>query len=372
MKKFGTPQRTNEATWRKKEKCWRIDVQLNGKRRPFRSSTPGRKGKIECEAKADEWLENGITNNPRIKELYEDFLKEIKRTSGSGDYVQLEKMGRLYLTKKYGMRHIASMTNQDWQNCITAVYEKGLSRKTCSNVRGAITRLYKHCRMNRIGMERPEFLSLPKNAPVRERSILQPEQVKTLFQMEWITRNGKQETSWCIHAWRFIVLTGLRRGECCGLQWEDINDNVLRVARSINAENEETKGKTKNAQRPMYLSPMMLSVLAEQKEATTKAGVISPWIFPEPDGGRMNPSHISNSWAVYRRQHGLSCGIHELRHTMISLVSPSVPDALLKPIVGHSEKMDTDVYRHRVEGQAEEAADLIDGVFTRILNPQKK
>lgn len=193
-------KRTNEASWSDAKKHWYIAVQVNGKRKFFYSSITGRKGKIDAEAKADEWLERGVFNDPRLSELYAGFLAEIKRTSGSGDYVQIEKMGRLYITPKYGMRRVSSMTNQDWQNCITAVYEKGLSRKTCSNVRGAITRLYKYCKMNRIDMERPEFLSVPKNAPVKERTILQPDQMKLLFETDWIMHNGKREKSWCIYA----------------------------------------------------------------------------------------------------------------------------------------------------------------------------
>ena len=51
--------RTNEARWDEARKRWRIDVQRDGKRRPFYSAIPGRKGKAECHYKADEWLEEG-------------------------------------------------------------------------------------------------------------------------------------------------------------------------------------------------------------------------------------------------------------------------------------------------------------------------
>ena len=33
-------------------------------------------------------------------------------------------------------------------------------------------------------------------------------------------------------AWRIFAVTGLRRGELCGLQWSDIHDNYLMVART--------------------------------------------------------------------------------------------------------------------------------------------
>ena len=54
--------RTNEAKWNEKRQMWRIDVQKDGVRKSFYSTIPGRKGKIECHSKADEWLEHDVFN----------------------------------------------------------------------------------------------------------------------------------------------------------------------------------------------------------------------------------------------------------------------------------------------------------------------
>lgn len=55
-------KRTNTAVWSDKYKRWQVNVQQDGKRRSFYSSTPGRKGQREANAKADAWLDNGIEN----------------------------------------------------------------------------------------------------------------------------------------------------------------------------------------------------------------------------------------------------------------------------------------------------------------------
>ena len=44
-----TTERTIEAKWIDKEKHWKINIQKDGQRKTFRSSTPGIKGKIEAE-----------------------------------------------------------------------------------------------------------------------------------------------------------------------------------------------------------------------------------------------------------------------------------------------------------------------------------
>lgn len=363
-------KRTNEAKWIPERNTWRIAVQSSGIRRDFYSSTKGRKGKIECEIKADDWLDSKGESlaNPRVENLWEQYLADVKATTGSSNYIKTEQMGRLYLLPKLKNKRIAAVTLQDWQNCINAAGKRGLAKKTCSNIRGAITTLYRYCRRNRIQMERPEMLTLPRNAPVGERKILQPEQLRTLFTEDKVDVRGVPTVCWCIHFWRLSALTGMRRGELAGLKWSDIDGSVLHISRSINSQHEETRGKNDNARRFIVLSKRMQAVLSDQRAALKRAGIVSPWVFPEVDGERIDPDRVDREWYKYRKAHNITSSIHELRHTMISVVSPEVPDALLKPLVGHSKAMDTDIYRHVVDGQAERAAMLIDGVFDKILD----
>ncbi len=300
--------------------------------------------------------------------MWVQYLADVKATTGSGNYVKTEQMGRLYLLPTLHNKRTASITMQDWQNCINAAGKRGLAKKTCSNIRGAVTTLYRYCRRNRIQMERPEYLTIPHNAPVGERKILQPDQLRILFSTDWIYRKGLETSCWCVHLWRLCALTGMRRGELAGLKWADIDGAVLHISRSINNQQEETRGKNDNARRYIVLSPRMQKVIADQRAALKRAGIVSPWIFPGQDGERIHPDSIDREWMQYRKQHGITSSIHELRHTMISVVSPEVPDALLKPLVGHSKAMDTDIYRHVVDGQAERASSMIDDVFSRILD----
>lgn len=362
--------RKNEARWSPTQNLWRIDIQKDGKRKIIYSSIKGRKGKIDCEAKADAWLEmqGAEEANPRLCDLWAQYLTDVKASSGSSNYIKTEQIGRLYILPTLKNRHIKSIRMQDWQNCINAAGKRGLSKKTCSNIRGAITTLYRYCRRNRITMERPEYLTVPRDAPVGERRILQPDQLRTLFTREDVIYRGAKTPCWCIHLWRLCALTGMRRGELAGLKWSDIDGSILHISRSINSQREETRGKNDNARRYIVLSPLMQKELDEQRSATKRAGVVSPWIFPAQNGEQISPDSIDREWMRYRKQHGITSSIHELRHTMISVVSPEVPDALLKPLVGHSKAMDTDIYRHIVDGQAARASELIDGVFARLLD----
>ena len=78
------------------------------------------------------------------------------------------------------------------------------------------------------------------------------------------------------------LATGMRRGELCALQWDDLNlrtgelhiqRQVIHVAGALH----ESAPKTKSSDRVVILPPAVLDVLRELKERTD-----SRWIFPSP------------------------------------------------------------------------------------------
>ena len=185
--------------------------------------------------------------------------------------------------------------------------------------------------------------------------------------------HGKPIEAHYIHAWRFLVATGLRRGELCGLKNEDMSNNILMIRRSINNDNEITCGKNRNARRTIELTSTAMHILDDQRAMLNRKGLISPWVFPGQHGEMPNPNYIYDQWATWRKQHGIKSSLHELRHTFISLNKADLPLELMKAVVGHSSSMDTfGVYGHEIEGERLRAAQIIDGVFQSVFNPQNR
>lgn len=150
-------------------------------------------------------------------------------------------------------------------------------------------------------------------------------------------------------------------------------DGVLTARGAVNVFGRQTRGKNANALRRFVLPAEAQAVLQDQRAYLRAAGILSPWIFPARDGGVSSEKSLYGQWQTYSRQHNLSAtSLYELRHTMVSL-NAAVPDALLKPMVGHSANMDTrGIYGHAIAEYQQETAQLVDIALRRILQESAK
>ena len=125
--------------------------------------------------------------------------------------------------------------------------------------------------------------------------------------------------------WRYFfqteLMTGLRRGEICGLQWSDFDGNTgtLKVCRTLHSQRkgEYTTGETKTNQgmRTIILPHSVTEILRRRK-----ADAISQWIFPDP----VKPEDPVDPNAAYRHMKTLlqraglpSIRFHDLRHPYV-------------------------------------------------------
>lgn len=365
-----TTKRRSEAIWIESKSYWQIKVQKDGVRKAFTSSVKGRKGKHEAEAKADVWLEKG-TQDMRFQAAWEEFLADQKERNGTSNYMNLQQYGRCYLLPNVGTRKLSTITPVMWQTCVDAAAKKGLSRRTCINIRASINAFVKYALRARWDIQRLEAgdIIIPNSAqPQKEKRVLQPDMIRTLFADPTIARYGRKTLAHYAYAWEFLIVTGLRRGELCGLKTEDINGELLTIRRSVNAQLEETVGKNDNARRTIELTSVALNVLQNQKQMLKDQGIVSQWVFPDKYGERANPKHIYDQWCSWAKQRGIDLSIHEMRHTFISINKADLPIELLKSVVGHSASMDTfGVYGHEIDGERHRAAQIINDVFADIL-----
>ena len=362
-------KRVNVAKWIDKYKRWQINVQKDGVRRSFYSSVPGRTGQRECHSKADAWLDDNMKkSNCKVSVLFTDWVTELKLTTSRGHWTNYDSFGRNWILPRLGKKKISAVTEQDFQNIINDAFKKGLSKKTLSNLRACIAAFIKYCRKTRATKLIIENVYIPKGAPKSQKNILQPDDLRILFSSGKTKLNGREVDELFINAYRFEVATGLRPGEALGLKKSDIKSNHVRLQRSINKYGEITTGKNDNARRDFVLTKQAVSILRDQLDLLSRLQIVSDYVFADKYGEPIKQSNYYKRWVKYRTYNKISAvSPYELRHTFISVVK-TLPPGLLKPLVGHSEDMDTfGVYSHDVTGDKDLTAKLVEQTFERIL-----
>lgn len=371
-------ERTNTAHWTGTR--WKIQVQRDGERRCFYSSTAGLVGKREAHAKADAWLEDGVRDeNTRIATLWAQYMEDVKLTGGTSNFRQISKAGENYILPTLGRVKIGALTVGQLQDVLNKAYKLGclrpgctkprdtpLSRKTLQGIRAAMVSFVKWARKHQYTALYPEDLEVPKGARLKGRKILQPDALRTLFTVDTVTLRGKTVFDPNIYAYRFLVSTGLRPGELAGLRCGDIAEGRVNLARAVNRFGEETKGKNENALRSFDMNKYARHAYASQLLLLRRYGLSTR--RDDPLFPMRNQQSLYNHWRKYQESNGIPpVSLYELRHTFVS-IAQSLPDDLLKPVVGHSRSMDTrGIYAHELSGQTDRTAAELTDAFNVVL-----
>lgn len=363
------PERKNEARWIESRQRWQINVQVDGIRRTFTSTVPGRKGKVEAERKADRWLdEQTIGENTKCEILLDRYVEHQKATTSKANWRPIESRVKNHIKPLIGFKKIGRLTENDLQYVLDAGFTGGLSRRGLRNVKADLTAFMKYCRKENATRLFPENLKIPAGAKKSQKTVADPEDIRTLFSSEETTWRGKVCRDPYIHAYRFLVLCGVRPGELLGLRWEDIDKDKVRIRRSLNDDNLLTDGKNDRARRPFKITGLAQEELKQQKLVLLRKGVISPYVFPGLRGGFVSQDTFRSFWKRYREHNGIKhITPYEMRHTFVS-VNKEMPEGLKKLVIGHSEDMDTEgTYGHELAGDLDRAAEYSDTAFKKIL-----
>lgn len=207
--------------------------------------------------------------------------------------------------------------------------------------------------------------TIPKNN-YPEKLVLGDEQLETFLEAI------KHEEYWCDFFY-VEVMTGLRRGEICGLKWSDIDfeDKKLRIERSVSVKKGggvsigETK--TQTGTRNIFMPPSVAQVLQKRKQTA-----ITEWVFP----AFLNPEQPIHPAAAYRKLKVIlkhaelpMLRFHDLRHTFATHAMKGGVDAkTLSGILGHTNASFTlDTYTHVTSDMQKSASAVVGNMLKNIM-----
>lgn len=175
----------------------------------------------------------------------------------------------------------------------------------------------------------------------------------------------KEPLKWRVFL-RLLIDTGIRRGECCALQWKDINFKTGTVTICGNLCYTPHKGvyldtPKSGKSRTIDVDPDVLRLL-RQHQSEQAAVCISQWVFTQegkPDV--MNPQTPTRYFKRFSQRYGIEdFHPHKLRHTFASIAITNGADvASVSEKLGHSDKAVTlRMYTHADHESIKRAGDI--------------
>ena len=164
---------------------------------------------------------------------------------------------------------------------------------------------------------------------------------------------------------KLIIATGMRRGECCGLKWGDINyaERSIHICRNVVKVSHEDivvkPPKTKAGNRYVYFTQEMESLLREHyKNCVYETATYDHRELTDEDfvfrrhGLTLPMTPTTFTWRFKRilQKNGLpeQLTVHSLRHTAASLMIANGTDVTtVAGLLGHAQPSTTlDIYSH--------------------------
>lgn len=164
-------------------------------------------------------------------------------------------------------------------------------------------------------------------------------------------------------------MRGLRRGECLGLRWTDIDfENGLLTIKNnyvvVDGVPYHQSVKTDDSARVTSIKGFIQNELVEYRERMRKQGQIQEYVC-EIDGQLPHPSHLSRALKQFQSANGLpECRFHDLRHSFAVLQLETGTDLdTLKRLMGHSKiSVTSDLYLHNNLNLIKQATTNLDNI----------
>lgn len=156
---------------------------------------------------------------------------------------------------------------------------------------------------------------------------------------------------------------GLRRGEICGLQWDDIDfdASTATIRRSVKQlpGGRVWVGDVKSHQEGVVdLDPGTAFVLKGLLTRRLEAGVTAPWVLCDETGAHYRPNRLTQAVKRLRERSGYTGRLHDLRHWHASMLLADGEDVVtVANRMRHREATTTlRFYAHAIPGKGAEAA----------------
>lgn len=184
----------------------------------------------------------------------------------------------------------------------------------------------------------------------------------------------------------FLLLTGLRLGEVCALEWKDIDfknrtatinkgmtyvKNRGRFDTDVKKVEVVSTTKTKSGVRKIPLNSLAVECLNILMSRDTELGIDSDYVIHNQSGDHISMSTVQKRFIKICKEVGVNHhGIHSLRHTFASqLIRQGKDIKTVSKLLGHSKiQITLDRYVHIIFEQEMEAVGSLESLYQNTQN----
>jgi integrase len=365
----------NEGSIWKERNRYRAAISMNGRRLTRSFFT-----KSDCVA----WLREmstqvdcGLTyRNTRLTvgQYFEEWLSTHVLHLRQKTSPQYQQITRDYILPVLGHYRLKDLRYEHVDNLYRTLLSKDVSARTIRYVHSILHRGLEDAVRRGILLRNPAHgVRLPRKEHFEMR-FFDEHQVMQFLQA---AKGSRYEA-----LYHLAVKTGMRQGELLGLKWSDLDwkKGALRIRRQLQRVNGHgrilTSPKTKNAYRTILLGEQTLQALRlhlefqnMERRFLVKYDPVMDLIFVSSVGTPVEVSNMIKDYKLVLAKAGLPLiRFHDLRHTAATLMlNNGVPVLVASKILGHSKASTTlDIYGHLIPAMQEEAARIMDDLFTAI------
>ncbi len=306
-----------------------------------------------------------------VSEYLDGWLEDVRPSLKGKSYAGYEQNVRNYLKPSLGKLHLQALRPGVISKALVKLATTGgrdggaLSTRTVDGARRVLRKALNDAVTDGHLVTNPVLLAkMPKDqAPANDEiRILSPAQLKAVL--------ADLEDHWLFTMFRVAAYSGLRRGECVGLRWRDVDFENSEITVRVNVtrgggDRFETSPKS-GKPRVVALDSETMAILKAHKrnqaEARLRAGSAwrgsgDGWLFVSARGDQVAPETPSRAWytAVRRVLTDLPAGqnfprFHDLRHThATTLLKAGVPAYQVAARLGHGDAVITlKMYAHYI------------------------
>ncbi|WP_298745340.1 site-specific integrase [uncultured Microbacterium sp.] len=289
------------------------------------------------------WLETVVA-----KEVRPNTLDQYRRTI------------RNHVIPAIGKVKIDKLSPTHMRRVHETIIEKGLSPTTAALAHRTMSASFKIAvREGRIGRNPAELVNAPRKAKPKLEALDLPEAVRMIEHSLTYPMGAR---------WATFLLTGARRGEILGLEWDRVTDQLDLSWQLIRIKLTDTDGvpdvpadyeyrhltgglyltrpKSDKGWRIIPLVDPLRAILERHRETSPP----NPYglVFARPNGRPYAPDVESVAWRHALTAAGIDKDVrlHDARHTTVDLLyEAGVPEDIIGEIIGHSVRTTTRGYK---------------------------